>query len=313
MRAIFRALLVSAVLLVQHGWVGAAVECPPAAAPLTPELFATAAKQASDRGALWSITRDDRVSYLYGTLHVGRSEWMAPGPKLRTALQQTDVLALELDPLDAGIRADVAEAASQVKRNLPAPLKARLKAAWEAQCLPAAALGADPSELQVLSLMFAAGRREGLDPTFGSEILLSLIARVLQRPVVSLESAAAQMRALLGQDDAEAIHFIEDSLDHIERGSVQQVLMQTARVWERGDLAQLERYPEWCECLGTDAERKFMARVLDDRNPVLADRIDQLHQEGKRVLAGVGALHMVGPKGLPALLGQRGYRVQRLN
>ncbi len=55
-----------------------------------------------------------------------------------------------------------------------------------------------------------------------------------------------------------------------------------------------------------------MRRLLDARNPALATRIDALHRSGKRVFAAVGSLHMTGARGLPALMVQRGYRVERV-
>jgi hypothetical protein len=55
-----------------------------------------------------------------------------------------------------------------------------------------------------------------------------------------------------------------------------------------------------------------MKRLTDERNAPMAERIDALHTEGKRVLAAVGALHMTGKQGLPKLLAARGYAVQRL-
>ena len=55
-----------------------------------------------------------------------------------------------------------------------------------------------------------------------------------------------------------------------------------------------------------------MKRLLDDRNPASPTRIDALHAGGQRVFAAVGSLHMIGPNGLPALMGERGYRVERI-
>ena len=52
--------------------------------------------------------------------------------------------------------------------------------------------------------------------------------------------------------------------------------------------------------------------MLDDRNPALAERIDALHMGGKSVFAAVGSLHMVGKLGLPLLMAQRGYQVERV-
>jgi uncharacterized protein len=45
---------------------------------------------------------------------------------------------------------------------------------------------------------------------------------------------------------------------------------------------------------------------------VLADSIAALHRGGERVFAAVGALHMFGPQGLPALLAARGFEVERV-
>ena len=44
----------------------------------------------------------------------------------------------------------------------------------------------------------------------------------------------------------------------------------------------------------------------------MAARIDTLHAEGKPVFASVGSLHLFGEAGLPALMAQKGYRVERV-
>jgi len=74
----------------------------------------------------------------------------------------------------------------------------------------------------------------------------------------------------------------------------------------------MARFNEWCDCLNTGIEREMMRRLLDGRNPGLADRIDALHRGGRQVFAAVGSLHMFGPLGLPALMEKRGYRVERV-
>ena len=43
----------------------------------------------------------------------------------------------------------------------------------------------------------------------------------------------------------------------------------------------------------------------------MADAIGRLH-ENVSVFAAVGALHMVGPQGLPTLLQAKGFKVQRV-
>lgn len=287
--------------------------CPPAPPQITPDLITQAIPFAKDRGWLWAIRKDGRTSYLYGTLHVGRAQWMAPGPGLKRALQATDVLALELDPLDPEVQRALATANENVRRQLSAATAQRLKASWEAACLPPTDFTRGAPELRAFELMIAAAQREGLSPFYGSEILLSLVAKVISREVVSLETAARQIEAILARDDAEAERLVADTLDDVEQGKLRIVMARTAEVWEQGDLATLARYGEWCECMDTDSERQLMKRLLEDRNPGLADAVDRLHTQGRSVLAAVGALHLPGPAGMVSLLEKKGYAVRRVH
>ena len=312
MHWIHRALLALATWLCAAA-AGAQATCPPASQPFTLELFKQAAPHARDRGLLWAISKEGRTSYLYGTLHVGRAQWMAPGPSLKQALQATQVLALELDPLDENIQRELAGGIAKVKRTLTPPTLRRLQAAWAAACLPPDTLARGAPELQVFDLMVADAMREGLSPLYGSELLLSMTAKGLGRNVVSLETVSQQLQALLAKDDAEAEGFVLDTLDDLERGKGRTMVLKTAEVWEQGDLAELERYAQWCECVDTENERKLLKRLLDDRNPGLADSVDRLHMQGKPVLAAVGALHLPGPGGMVALLEKKGYAVRRVH
>lgn len=291
-----------------------APDCPPAPGAFSQELFQAAASQARDRGLLWRITKDGHASYLYGTIHVGKAQWMAPGPMVKRALQQTDMLALELDPLDEVIQREMAAAlAAKGAGKLSAALRARVKTLWQAACLPADAFGQGPAEMQALTLTFMAGRRDGFDPNYGSEILLSLINRGMGRPVVSLETVELQLKALFSQDDAEVESTVGAWLNDLEAGRIRPLLRKVALVWETADLAELDNYKAWCECARTESERKLLKRTLDDRNPGLAQGIDELHGEGRKLFAAVGAMHMSGPQGLPALMAGRGYKVERLH
>jgi uncharacterized protein YbaP (TraB family) len=302
-----------AVLLGASAWASPGpAACPPEAQALSPQLFSQAAAQARDRGYLWRISKGQHSSYLYGTLHVGRAAWMAPGPLTRQALREINVLGMELDPFDPAVGEGMGAVLRQPARALPAALQARLAARWQAECLEAQALGSGAPEMHAYSLMLAAGRREGLDAMYGTEILLSVLARSMARPVVSLESVALQLQALLARSDAEAQAMVKDVLDDLDTGRVRSVLLRSAAAWERSDLADMENYVQWCECLNTEMDRVLMKRVLDDRNPGLAARIDEIHRSGSRLFAGVGALHMVGPGGLPARMAALGYQVQRL-
>ena len=57
-------------------------------------------------------------------------------------------------------------------------------------------------------------------------------------------------------------------------------------------MAELADYERWCECAVGAEDRALLARVNDERNPGLAEGIDALHRDGRKLLAAVGALHM---------------------
>jgi uncharacterized protein YbaP (TraB family) len=292
----------------------ASTDCPPAPSTPTAQQLEAARAASQDRGFLWRITRDGSSSYLYGTIHLGRLEWIFPGPSVRAAMQVSDTLAVELDLTDPGV--------AQAMRNtlagqpdallLSQSMQRRLTRQAEAACLPAGLLDQQHPLMQAITLTVLAGRRDGLEPSYAQEIVLGEAARAAGARIVSLESVGQQIAALIPSDEAAAREMLEHTLQQLESGAARRALVRLAEVWAGGRLAELEQYEKWCECVLTPRDREFLRRVNDDRNPALARRIDALHSAGRRVFAAVGALHMTGHRALPELLAQRGFTVERV-
>ncbi len=288
-------------------------DCPPDPQLPSVEQVQAGMRDARDRGFLWRIDKNGRSAYLYGTLHVAKLAWTFPGPRVAQAMAASDTLALEIDMHDPQVlRSLVDTLAAAPSGPLPEPLRRRLARLAAIECLSSEAFARLSPELQVGTLLSVTGRRDGLHPAYGIDAVMSGWGHNQHKTVVSLETPAMQLRALLLPDTAEQISFVESSLDELESGRARPQLARMAQVWANGDLDTLTRFEEWCECMKTRSDRAAMARLLDDRNPALADAIDALHASGKRVFAAVGSLHMVGPGGLPALLARRGYRVERI-
>ncbi|CAN7212326.1 TraB/GumN family protein [Variovorax sp. LjRoot290] len=285
---------------------------PPAAMPdLSAEAMRRAMQQAIDRGLLWRIEKDGRSSWLYGTMHLGKAEWMVPGPRVLRALMQSDTLVLELDLLDPATLAVFSAPADQAAsaRVLTPERQRRLDRQAAAACLPQGALARLRPILQVTTLSMLAARSEGLYGDYGSEAFLAGLARARGKPIVALETATDQLKMLGGDSEAEEGEQIDQALDELESGRTGALAGELAQAWARNDWARLDSYTQWCDCMRTPADRRALKRLLDDRNPGLADGIARLHARGQRVFGAVGALHMVGPTGLPALLAARGFRV----
>ncbi len=288
-------------------------DCPPPAPPPTAQALDEALRSARDRGFLWRLEKDGRTSWLYGTVHLARLEWAFPGPLVAQALAQSQVLALELDLLDPETQRRLAAgSAARPGDALPAPLQQRLERRARAECAAPEQLAALRPELQLATLTMLAGRRQGLEPGYGIDASLSALARRDGKPVAALETVDEQLRTIAAASRTELLELARHTLDELDSGRAQKMLGQVVQLWARGDHARLARYAEWCECQRTPAEAAAMRRLLDDRHPAMAARLDALHRGGRSVFAAVGSLHLTGARSLPALMAQRGYRVERI-
>jgi len=281
--------------------------CPPEPSLPTTEQAAAWAAKAPDRGLLWRISRGGHSSYLYGSLHVGKADWAYPGPALRAAWAETEVLAVELDPADVG----AVLAALPPPAPLPPAMARRMDDQTRAACLVPGSLSAVPVMLQLSMLSLMEARRDGYDAGFGQDVMLLARARSEGRPVQSLESVQEQLQAL-EPEAAELPAIVDGTLRQLRKGQMREPLRKLAQTWSRGDLATLANYARWCACADSPAERAWLKRVNDDRNGPLAERITALHTAGQRLLVAVGALHMSGPQALPKLLTEQGFTVERL-
>jgi uncharacterized protein YbaP (TraB family) len=292
--------------------------CPPALQIPSMERLEEARDQARNRGFLWRVYKGGRVSYLYGSLHVGKLAWAFPGPRIQEALRHTDVLALELDVQDPDIVESLQREflARPPSSQLEAGLAERLQRQIDKACLPDEAKKslADTysPEMVLTTLGVTAARAEGLEAAYAADLAIGVWARQHRKQVFSLESAAVQVALLHAPNPEGMIAGLQMGLGGLENHSAQRRIRHLADLWADSRFDDLMRYSDWCECMQNPQQRAQMKRMLDDRNVGMAEKIDKLHVGGKRVFVAVGSLHMAGPMGLPSLLSKRGYRVQRV-
>jgi len=282
---------------------------PPAVAPAADDI-----RDAVDSGLLWKATKNGRSVYLYGTIHVAQRAWAVPGPRVMQAVQASDVLALELDLTNPDIlgRLQGAILRRPGSPTLPDALQHRLEAQMVAACVPPEALAPMRPEMQAISLEVLEGRRLGLYPDYGIDTELARAGHARRMSVRSLETPESQAALLVSDDPAETTRTVADLLDELESGKGPRMLQRLAGDWQRGDLADLDAYATWCGCLDTPEQKADFARLVDARNPLMADKIVRWHAQGKSLFVAVGTLHLLGRHGLPELLRARGFRVERV-
>jgi len=291
----------------------ASENCPPAAAVSDQELAINYAKNATDHGFLWRMSKGDHTSYLYGTIHIAELKTAFPGPITKKALFEVDTVALELDMLDPEIGKRLGQAATSNKQyEIPSELVEKIKQAAKVQCFSYEPIANLMPEMQIMTLHLLEARRDGLYVDYGIDTVLSGVGHGAKKEVISLETPELQMAMIAMDSQQDTITFVEEGLAELGSGDVRKLTLRIYDGWVSSNYQDFERYEDWCKCMDTETDRRFMARILDDRNITLAEKVDQLHASGKAVFTAVGALHMFGEKGLPSLLRKQGYQVERV-
>ena len=281
--------------------------------PTTPELK-DIIRTATDRGFLWQVTRNGHSSWLYGTMHVAKLNWAFPGPLTRAALRQSDTIAVELslsDPATLQVLREKEDPA-RLQHLIETHRKARLDEIAAQQRLPPHAFDALAVGMEAAALISLSGRKDGFYPDYAIDSVIQGYARSAHKPIVPLETAAAQRQLVVGATAAEEDALIDDDLHDLSSDTGRKELLAITTMWANSDLNKLEHYREWCDCLKTAQEKAHIKAMLDDRNIEMAKKIIQMHTSGKKVFVAVGALHMSGPNGLPALLSKEGFKVTQI-
>jgi uncharacterized protein YbaP (TraB family) len=157
----------------------------------------------------------------------------------------------------------------------------------------------------VTSFLFA---EAGLPPAGGVDLRFTARAEG-KKPIVALETPESQLALLDALPiDVQAV-MLGQMLERQAETRADAVRLYEA--WRLGDLDAIELETEGMS--RTDPKlREFHERVYLARNRSMAGRIDELLREPKTWFVVVGAGHMVGSEGIPALLAARGHRVARV-
>lgn len=258
--------------------------------------------------ALWEVTGSGgQRAWLFGTIHAlpQRVDWRSAN--VDAALEQSDRLLLEIENADDPAALNAVFARLAKSDGLPSPelrmappLRPQLSARLREQGLTVAQLAS--LETWALALTLARGEQAADDGDKGLE--RELLRAVPGKPVAALEGAAAQ----LGVFDALPENDQRDLLAAVVKEASAPENTRLADAWSRGDMAALEREAR----TGLLAGPELREALLTKRNAAWSQAIGSLVRGGARPFVAVGAAHMAGSDGLPALLEAQGFAVRRV-
>ena len=270
-----------------------------------------ATAQTIARPSLWHVQGRQGDVYLLGSVHILPPDVQWRSPPIQDAIARADVFAFEV-PQDKKSQAQV-QALIAAKGYLPPgqSLRPLLKKSAQADFdAVLASSGLAPSAVENtrpwlagLQLLFAQIAKLKFAVENGVDSQLIAEAERAGKPLRYLETIEQQFALLAPDDRALEMEEFEAGLKDLKDigGEIQPMV----NAWSKGDQKTLDRL------INGDLDRFPKARkaLLDDRNKAWVPQIAAMLKEKQTVMVTVGAGHLTGPKGLPALLRKAGYKV----
>jgi uncharacterized protein YbaP (TraB family) len=261
--------------------------------------------------SLWHIKGEAGEIYLLGSVHVLPSGVNWRTPEISRALARSDVFVFEV-PEDEASLAQL-NALIQAKGFLPPgdSLRAKLHAASlpdydtavKVSGLTPDAIERERPWLAGLQLMFAQIAKLKFSAKDGVDTVLMADAAKDHKQTRYLETIAEQFALLAPDDPMLELQEFESGLKDLR--DIGAGIDPMVQAWSNGNQAALDKL------INGDLDEFPQARkmLLDDRNKHWMPKLEAMLKERHIFFVTVGAGHLTGPLGLPALLRKDGHRV----
>jgi hypothetical protein len=274
-------------------------------------LTAACAEPVRSEPALWTLKDRDSEIVIFGSVHLLPEGVKWRSRRLERAIARADEIWFEL-PDEGAVNASAALEAAQrgtlppgekLSALLSAEGRQRLARLVEVYRLPPDAVERLEPWLADITLQVAAYQRDGAREHLGVERVIGARAPAKARRR-AFESAAEQLDFFDGAPLEDQVASLERSMRELEQdpGSFRTLIA----AWSRGDLQTIER-----EALAPlrEAAPELYRTLIVSRNRRWADEITRMLHGRGRVVVVVGAGHLAGPDGVPALLRARGLKL----
>ena len=276
-------------------------------------MWATAASS-NGAGLVYQVEGPNGRFYLAGSMHLLHAERASLPAPLERAYRNSASIVMEIDTDDGDAQDAGARLLEAAQLAPDTSLQALLgEARWNTVRTALAEAGFDAERASrfepwglALLLTQAGFARQGYTSAAGVEQQWTERARRDGKPISGLETAAMQIALLDGLDMNVQRQMLDLTLEEVQE--MPQMLDELEDAWRAGDRQRLEalllegyrQMPELYTALLVERNRRWVSQI----------RAWPTTSPPRLVL--VGALHVVGEQGLPALLQRAGYTVQRL-
>jgi uncharacterized protein len=253
----------------------------------------------------WSVEKAGKTTYFLGTMHVGIDAEARLPAIVWDKLHAAKTFAMEADLDDPAVASLLQPTARSLHQDLGDAYWKKLEDAMG----PGVATALDHLPPLVPATALAL---RGLPPTAPMDQVLSTRATGEHKQLVFLEPVTRQLAILGKWMDLKALKMMLDELPEGERHA--KAMLDAYIAGDEPAMVALSDREKTDALLHGYTAAEYdqeMNEMLYDRNSSWIDAIEKLHAEGGGFVA-VGALHLLGPRSVLAILAGKGYRVTRI-
>ena len=262
--------------------------------------------------ALWIVHSHKATAYLFGSIHLlpANVDWHSRS--IDAALATSDVFVFEAPLGDTGQQ----QGQAFVQENgmlppdmaLPSLLDGQARQDYRDAILAA---HVSPETLVHLRPWLAAVVLENgvmeaahYSPMSGVDRQVYTLARAEHKSIETFETVNEQLAMLMPKDQKLEVEEFDAALKELKTDMSQVGALVDA--WSEGRMSDVAKLMN----KGFASTPGAMKLLIDDRNARWIQRMADMMAEHHTYFITVGAGHLAGPRGLPALLASRGYRVE---
>ena len=258
--------------------------------------------------ALWHVEGPaGRQAWLFGTIHSVKHPLAWETEAVRKALTASDSVMVEVGNLsdEKAVAATFARLAkSDAQPLISQRISPNNRPALAALLKRGGYADGDFAQMDTWAAALTLARIGASDDESRNGVDRAVMDRADGRPIVELEGAERQLGLFDSLPEADQ----RDLLAAVVTDQQGDDDSHLADSWRKGDMTAIEQ--ETRRGMLTDPELR--AVLFTGRNRDWTGKIAAAMQQGHQPFVAVGAAHMAGPEGLPAMLTAKGYKVTRV-
>jgi uncharacterized protein YbaP (TraB family) len=270
------------------------------------------AGRAAAEPAIWVVKGPHATVYLFGTIHALAKDQPWRSAKIDAAIKDSQTLWLEVPNVDdaAAMQPLILELGMDPAHPLSSKLTPdqRAKLDKAAATVPGGESLLESMKPWLAGMMLSLGPvlQAGYDPESAVELQLKPEFTTANKAVKGFETAEQQIHLFADMSDKAQLDFLVSEIDDAD--SAVGEFKQLVAAWYAGDVDKIDslnnadlrdKHPDLFQLLVVKRNHNFVTQIQD-----------LLKGDGVSFVA-VGAGHLVGKDGIPAMLEKQGYKVTR--